>query len=53
VPDSPTFSLCSIFLSQSYYILFFLDRNISGLKIFEMGGWLFPLTGGYAYMPVI
>ena len=30
-----------------------INIYISGFKIFEMGGWLFPLTGGYAYMPVI
>jgi hypothetical protein len=28
-----------------------LERNISGLKNFEMGGWVIhPWTGGHAYL---
>jgi hypothetical protein len=43
--DGHSFSLSSIFVP-----IFPLDRNISRIKNFEMGGWLHPSTGGHAYL---
>jgi hypothetical protein len=40
------------FLSASALLFvpaFAFDRNNSVLIFFEMGGWLYPSTGGYAY----